>query len=143
MSRTATTTEGDTTDALLRAIVKPLVWVDFDSEDIHQRATASGEEYSVGFEDGSWFAYSDTRCRDVKAGLPTLAAAQAAAESDYRARLAAALNLKPVVAVIYRAQEVLAADERGQGVGCPDAMARLSDALARLLPATGHDGGAT
>ncbi len=78
--------------------VKPLVWVDADDDDALARAESMGQEYSVGYDCGAWFAYSETWCGDVAAGLPTVDAAKAAAQADYEARILAALEPAPLVA---------------------------------------------
>ena len=120
------------TDAPVR--VKPLVWVDADDDDALARAESMGQEYSVGYDCGAWFAYSETWCGDVAAGLPTVDAAKAAAQADYEARILAALEPAPDLAELVEALEACVAsleraDTAERVCCCGDSMDAHSDPM--------------
>ncbi len=87
-----------TTDEIARALVKGLVWRDTKSTDQRHEASIFEAMYEVSFDGEDWSFWNDG---DEGYGpYPTLAAAQAAAEADYRARIAAALNLDLVAQLV-------------------------------------------
>ena len=83
-------------DTILRAVVKPLPreWKDDGRGYIHAwsyRIRPHGPRWALSFSDAATGLVADH---------PTLAAAQAAAEADYRARMGAALDLDKVLALV-------------------------------------------
>ena len=87
-----------TEEQIIAALVKPLVW---DEKD---RAIGFGCLYFLAHDFDGWRWFQCSR-GGVLEGVSTRpfrekADAQAAAEADYRARIAAALNLGPVVALV-------------------------------------------
>ncbi len=117
-------------DAILAALVKPLgEWKRFPDFPREGVGCWTSTGYGVVPDD-------DLDADDVEFELhhqkkshgyyPTLAAAQAAAEADYRARIAAALNMDAVAELVEAAIEV--ADD-----GCTCAMCnRLKSAISRF-----------
>ncbi len=90
-------------DAIVKALVKPLVWRDTKSTNQRHEAVIFEAMYEVcleddGLEDDGWFFWNDG---DEGYGpYNTLAAAQAAADADYRARIAAALHVEKIAALV-------------------------------------------
>ncbi len=99
-----------TADEIARVLVKGLVWEETAVVPGYWRARVDGlgayEIYRLG---DSRFALDrlDVRGGIIVGRFPTLAAAQAAAEADYRARIAAALNLDLVAQLVEAAAGVL------------------------------------
>lgn len=95
-------------DALIRGIVKGLEWKEYPEQGFWRADTALGE-YSVGFDDGwwaqlegvefwNWETPEDPRCYSgPESGMN-------ACFADYRARIAAALDMDALVELV----EVLA-----------------------------------
>jgi len=123
-------------EAILAAIVKPLVWVldparepDFPK----WTATGFGATYSVfkawwGAERKWGYVGEDGFCH-------TPEAAQAAAEADYRARIAAALNLD-AVAELVEAGRTLEAALQGDSLGDVDGALDAFDATLSAFTST-------
>lgn len=85
-------------DAIVKALVKPLVWRDTKSTNQRHEAVIFEAMYEVCLEDDGWFFWNDG---DEGYGpYNTLAAAQAAAEADYRARIADALHIDKIAALV-------------------------------------------
>lgn len=123
-------------DTILRALVKPLEWHHFDVWTWW--AECPPGTYHVEERNGGWrvqlrvgglvhdvLATEDTTPED-------LAAAQAAAEADYRARIAAALDLDKIAALVEAVEYIASAtDTEGYEPGMW-AINRARNALAAL-----------
>lgn len=84
-----------TKDEILRAVVKPLVWVpNPDSSERGTVAVGAGKTYHAC--DDGWTPHRQMRWTEAL----SLAAAQAAAEADYRARVAAVLDVDKIAALV-------------------------------------------
>jgi len=107
-----------TPEQLARRIVRPLVWGPypnpvFAGPDIAVAKVDAVVPYFYQAQRDPWapsfmaYAYPEhgSECWASK-GHPTLAAAQAAAEADYRVRILAALDLSPVLALVGALQSI-------------------------------------
>jgi len=112
-----------TKDEILRAVVKPLVWVpNPDSSERGTVAVGAGKTYHAC--DDGWTPHRQMRWTEAL----SLAAAQAAAEADYRARVAAVLDVDKIAALVEAAERAI-----GHITGCQEASGAriaLRDALA-------------
>ncbi len=119
-----------TADEIARVLVKGLVWEETAVVPDYWRARIDGlGAYEIPRWGEGQFALArlDVRGGSIIGRFPTLAAAQAAAEADYRARIAAALNLD-LVAQLVEALEAIE-NNRAKVVRVHDARAIATNAL--------------
>ncbi len=123
-----------TADEIARVLVKGLEWTPREDNKQHYgKDTNDRFHYTVlpQFRDnieGEWVCFLEGIWRTY----PTLAAAQAAAEADYRARIAAALNLDLVAQLVSEARAACQWQvKEGRG-----RFATLEDALTPFREAT-------
>lgn len=124
-------------DELIRGIVKGLEWeadarFPFSSfagrHDITYEISDQGKEgWMVCFPGGTFGHY------------PSLAAAQAVAEADYRARIAAALDLDKIVALVEAAHGLSFGEDWNNGTHAKIHRPKLLAALAAVYLAGGMD----
>lgn len=87
-----------TPEQIVAAIVRPLEWVAGEFPD-----EMTAENYNIWHEGHGFQVYHwSIVCGEPH---PTLAAAQAAAEADYRARIASALDVEKIAALVEAAEE--------------------------------------
>ncbi len=118
-------------DAILAALVKPLVWV--AKNDWHHVADNPFGECWIKHYNGAmglWTLYGPGHYGPNN-NFPTLAAAQAAAEADYRARIAAALNMD-AVAELVEALDMAKAHMIVNDLSLPNVFAIIDAALSRF-----------
>ncbi len=123
-------------DKLIRALVKPLEWEDDGS---HRHVAVGGAETFIIADmwravRGSGFSYRGQ-------AFLALAAAQAAAEADYRARIAAALDLDKIAALVEAADDVRRAADNWNDRQDREAFDRFSAAITGLRAALADLGG--
>jgi hypothetical protein len=106
-------------DMILRAVVKDMVWravswgadgVDGEDDDGWEASvTVGGIPYRIPYR-VDWFGHEDFRVDypDDRANTthPALAAAKAAAEADYRTRIAEAINLNLIEGLVEALEDV-------------------------------------
>lgn len=88
-----------THDEIIAAICKPLVWGAFDEECLRSDSVLGRYEIMWGFYNGQT-SLDVPDPRGTNTWHPTLADAKAAAEAHYRARIAAALDIDKIVALV-------------------------------------------
>ncbi len=102
----------ETQDALLRALCKPLAW-DGSAGQCYLRAITPFGVYWISVEYGDeWYCdYTDNdsgRSKRLSGNQDGPVVPQAAAEADYRAKIAAALNLDAVAELVEAAESLMA-----------------------------------
>jgi hypothetical protein len=101
---------------ILERIIRPLVWI--ENPDTSEGGWLGGSDANIGptyhVMDDGWCYHRSMFWRDAS----DLAAAQAAAEADYRERIAAALEVDKIVALVEAGERALAyieGDEAAHG----------------------------